>query len=232
MYTKGMIENARILHMRFPDARIQIYAADDVPTDILQHLSDMPRVKIQREANKRGILNMFDRFKAIDDPDCSIMFVRDADSRPHDRDIACIEDFLQSKKSLHIIRDHLYHGPIAIPGGLWGIRKSGLREPMRVTLAKWLRSTTRLVKKGDDQTFLRDRIYPLLKSNAMIHDRIRRLKGEIYTPFRVDIQGRLFCGQVHRYDASGVEYTEFDPYSRDVTQPLLGLPPDDQCWSL
>jgi hypothetical protein len=74
IYTKGMIENAKILSGRFPAARIQIYAAQDVPADIIRILSDIPRVNLVRVPNK-GVQNTFDRFEAIDEPDCSIMFV-------------------------------------------------------------------------------------------------------------------------------------------------------------
>lgn len=222
MYTKGMIENANILSRHFPDARVQVYAANDVPSEILRQLSEIPCVRIVRVPRKKGILNMFDRFTAIDDPDCSLMFVRDADSRPHARDIACMEDFIQSDKMLHIIRDHYWHGFIHIPGGLWGIRQSALsalKEPMAANIKQWINKRQKpyaFYKRSTlpaqcDQLFLRDVIYLHLKDNALIHDRSGAMEGEVRTPFRVPIQDRLFCGQVHRYDASGNEYTEFDP---------------------
>jgi hypothetical protein len=219
-----MIENANILSRHFPDARVQVYVANDVPSEILRQLSEIPRVRIVHVSRKKGILNMFDRFTAIDDPDCSLMFVRDADSRPHARDIACIEDFIQSDKMLHIIRDHYWHGFIHIPGGLWGIRKAAMKGTMAANIHRWLNRrqmpASVLGMQGMqgprlppqcDQLFLRDVLYPRLKGNALIHDRIGTLEGEVRTPFRVPIEDRLFCGQVHRYDASGNEFTEFDP---------------------
>ena len=206
MYTKGMIENAKILGIRFPDARIQIYTADDVPNDIVCQLSEIPQVRIVRVPRKKGILNMFDRFTAIDDPDCSLMFVRDADSRPHARDLACIEDFIHSDKMLHIIRDHYWHGFIHIPGGLWGIRKGALNEPVSVKIKRWIR---RIPVKNDDQIFLKYEIYPLLKTRAMIHDRTDRIKDS-NMPFRVAIADKMFCGQVYRF-VDSKEIPEFDP---------------------
>ena len=215
-----MIENAKILAARFPEARVQIYIAEDVPANTVWTLSTIPTVRLIQVQNK-GIQNTFDRFLAIDDPDCSIMFVRDADSRVHERDIACIEDFIQSDKLLHIIRDHAWHGWIPILAGMWGIRRSALRGPMAAKINRWLnrRQMPYAFYKGPpvklpkqcDQQFLRDIIYLRLKDTALIHDRIGVMEGEIRTPFRVPIQDRFFCGQVHRYDASGNEYTEFDP---------------------
>jgi hypothetical protein len=218
IYTKGMIENAKILSGRFPDARIQIYAAQDVPADVIRILSEIPCVKLVRVPNK-GVQNTFDRFEAIDDPDCSIMFVRDADSRPHARDIACIEDFLQSEKAIHIIRDHHWHSMHPIMAGMWGLRKSAMREPMAAIVKRWLNRgrifnhpmNVKLNKKSD-QVFLKDAIYPLFKGQALIHDRVGKLDpAAALTPFRVDIKDRMFCGQVYRFDTSGCEFTEFDP---------------------
>ena len=42
MYTKGMIENAKIINKHFPSARIQIYIADDVPNDTIINLIKIP----------------------------------------------------------------------------------------------------------------------------------------------------------------------------------------------
>jgi len=213
-----MIENANILSRHFPNARVQIYIADDVPNEIIGRLLEIPQVRIVRGPRKKGILNMFDRFTAIDDPDCTLMFVRDADSRPHARDLACMEDFIQSDKLLHIIRDHYWHRIIHIPGGLWGIRKIALNERMSVKIDRWLKSKRTLIPtnsqtvKNDDQLFLKKAIYPVLKSRAMIHDRSGSLDpATALTPFRVDIADRMFCGQVYRFDASGCEFPEFDP---------------------
>jgi hypothetical protein len=127
-YTEGMIVNARQISERFPTAITQIYIADDVPADIVARLLSVSNVRlihVQRAVDQQ---NTFNRFLAIDDPDCDIMFSRDADSRIHDRDAACIEDFIASDKILHIIRDHPYHGT-RIMAGMWGIRKSAFTQP-------------------------------------------------------------------------------------------------------
>ena len=126
-YTLGMIRNAEWIPKRFPQSRVQIYLADDVPSDICDRLRSLPSVKIIPVSRKIGIQPMFDRFLAIDDEDCSIMFSRDADSRVHERDAGCIEDFIASHKMLHIIRDHHYHS-MEIMGGLFGIRKGALKH--------------------------------------------------------------------------------------------------------
>jgi hypothetical protein len=204
-----MIINANTISKRFPFFRTQIYIADDVPQDTRETLLTIPCVRLINVNRKVGIENMFDRFKAIDEPECSLMLVRDADSRIHDRDAACIEDFLISGKNLHIIRDHHLHGT-PILGGLWGIRKSALSESITSRIVAWIGTKTNF-QKGIDQTFLAEVIYPLFKSTALIHDRCGFFEPrESHTAFRKPLVNRLFCGQVHWFKENGDEYTSFD----------------------
>jgi hypothetical protein len=202
VYTRGMVINAQIISKRFPCFRTQIYIVDDVPQDIRQTLLAIPSVRVIPVDRNGHSGNMFDRFKAIDEPDCLLMLVRDADSRIHDRDAACIEDFLISNKQLQIIRDHPYHGT-PILGGLWGIRKEAISSPMTTMIDKWISDKTDF-PKGTDQAFLAEIIYPLLISNSIIHDRIGFFEPrESHTPFRVPIVDLLFCGQVHYFNETG-----------------------------
>jgi hypothetical protein len=221
MYTKGMIENTKLINRFYPEACIQIYIADDVSQETVAALSALPNVRLINVKRHEGIKNMFDRFLAIDDPECSIMIVRDADSRTHARDLACIEDFINSDKQLHIIRDHPWHNT-QILGGLWGIKKYALNKPMKTLIEIWLNDKTSY-PKSLDQDFLKDVIYPRLRPNALIHDRIGLYESPTdLTAFRVKIKDALFCGQVHRYDSNGKEYVEFAPHNKSILHRYIG----------
>ena len=165
---EGAIINANMINTRFPTARTHIYTADDVPTDIVHRLQAIPSVRIISVARLRERQNTLDRFMAIDDSECDVMFSRDADSRVNERDAACIDEFLLSDKLLHIIRDHKNHN-LPLMAGMWGIRKAALDTPMRVLMDTW-KSRHDYSRYGGDQDFLRDVIYPKFCSNALIHD--------------------------------------------------------------
>lgn len=204
-YTRGMIENAKTLNDKFPNAVVKIYVASDVPKNITTELLNIPNVRIKNVERKNGTQNSLDRFETIDEADCAIMIVRDADSRTHERDIACIEDFIESNKLLHIIRDHRLHNA-KILAGLWGLRKSALKTPISVLMKDWF-SKNNNVNKGIDQHFLANYIYPLLVKSALIHDRVGFFEEKtLHTPFRKPIVDRLFCGQIHCFDKDGKEY--------------------------
>lgn len=208
-YTHGMLANARILRERFPASRVQVYITDDVPEHIRTELASYPNVRLHKVPRRGEAGNMLDRFRAIDDDDCDIMFVRDADSRVHARDAACIEDFLASPEyMLHIIRDHVYHTE-KIMGGMWGLRKPAAFK-LSPLIDAWLskQSTSYMT----DQIFLRVSIYARFVSHALIHDRYHRIESpERHTPFRIPIEGKLFIGQTHSINDSGEETLMYDP---------------------
>ena len=209
-YTEGMVVNAQQLAIRFPKARVQIYIADDVPEDVVTRLSSVPTVRLIPVKRSLGTQNTLNRFAAIDDPDCDVMFSRDADSRIHDRDAACIEDFLASDKLLHIIRDHRCHS-VLILAGMFGLRKRGFTKPLQPIIQHWLSVNGNPTQYGCDQIFLAHVIYPAFISRAMIHDANTRFKFREpfeYTPFRVPICDKLFVGQVHDFNEAGEEFLE------------------------
>ena len=47
------------------------------------------------------------------------MLSRDLDSRPTRREVAAVEEWLDSSKAVHIMRDHPSH-KAAIMAGMWG----------------------------------------------------------------------------------------------------------------
>jgi hypothetical protein len=209
-YTEGMVANAHQISERFPNARIQIYVADDVPADTIEKLNTYANVRIVPVARAEGTQNTLNRFMAYDDPDCDILFSRDADSRVHERDAACIEDFIASDKLLHIIRDHKGH-TVRIMAGMWGLRKKALGQPMTSLIHEWLASHGNPTRYGCDQAFLAQVVYHALVGCAMIHDSVGYFKDtETICPFRVPLTGKLFVGQVHGFTEAGEEMYEYD----------------------
>ena len=89
-----------------------------------------------------------------------IFFSRDLDSRINDRELAAVNEWLDSEKPFHIIRDHIDHGHVPILAGLWGTRTSN-----SLIRYNWIESWKNGLKDpalmfsspesfGPDQTFL------------------------------------------------------------------------------
>lgn len=198
-YIQGMIENVNTIKEKFPDWYIFIYF-NGIPSWAHTVLSSNTHVRMipARFPDNRSML---ERFYAIDVPGVNIMFVRDADSRIHQRDEWCIRQFIASDKQIHIIRDHPHH-EWCILGGIWG-----LRNPIHFSMKEAIRAYIERHPNvwSIDMNFLRDIIYPMFSSNALIHSMIRMSPTETITEIPFPVINHDFCGQVMDYpDGSDV----------------------------
>lgn len=203
MYTEGLIQNCQMIRERFPDAIIYAYLANDVHESFVTRLQTFNNVNIVHVSRKEGTFNSFDRFLAIDDKDVDIMFARDTDSRVHERDACCIEDFIRDNKALHVIRDSKHHWS-RMMAGMFGIRKSEFPYLMKDLIADWQTNNTD-TRYFCDQHFLNSTIYKLLNHSMLVHDRYNIFKDEYLTPFRFPIVEHRFIGQAHEFKEDGTE---------------------------
>jgi protein O-GlcNAc transferase len=163
-YTIGAIKNADKALEIYPDWICRYYLGRTVPIQVVEELIKRKNTEIfimNEEGNWTG---MFWRFLAADDPNVDVMISRDTDSRVSLREKAAVEDWLNSDKDFHIIRDHPYH-LIEILGGMWGARNHVLTG---------ISKAINQYQKGDfwqvDQNFLKQIVYPKIKNLAKVHD--------------------------------------------------------------
>jgi hypothetical protein len=82
-----------------------------------------------------------------------------------------VDEWIESKKSIHIMRDHPAHGipfgasSLGILGGMWGI-KTGI-VPLSDMILKFVNN--KQLSYGADQTFLQT-IYSIFKDDQKVHD--------------------------------------------------------------
>lgn len=98
-----------------------------------------------------------------------VVVLRDLDSRLSRAEKRLVDEWLQSECAVHIIRGHPIHN-FRIMAGLWGARKRiGAPLPDVLQLLKlhpkYLQPTYL-----QDQLFLQEVYYPLVKQHALIHD--------------------------------------------------------------
>ncbi len=159
-YTVGAIRNAKDALIFYPDFECWFYVHEEsVPNNIIRELLLMPNVKVfLKKGNLQSCKPMMWRFEAIDHPEVELMLSRDTDTRFLLREKLAVEDWIDSNKPFHIMRDHPYHEN-KIMGGMFGTRKIE-------TIGLWS-SLFPLVNQYShrdyDQDFLRDHIYPHIK---------------------------------------------------------------------
>jgi len=161
-YTIGAIRNAELTPIIFPNWVSRFYCGKSVPEDIIEKLKSLPQTEVIIMDEGGDWTGMFWRFYACEDSD--IMLSRDTDSRLSNREKLAIDEWLESDKDFHIMRDHPYHNT-EILGGMWGVR-NGLLKNIKELIGDYIKGNFWQV----DQNFLREKIYPLVINNSFTHD--------------------------------------------------------------
>lgn len=197
-YTIGAIKNSQLSKTIYPDWKCRFYCANDVPEKILQSLSqDSEVIKTGKSGNWKFTT---ERLLAIDDAE--IVIFRDTDSRLNLREKAAVDAWLQGNKTIHVMRDHPYHGGFPILAGMWGLKKKGFKMSMASLLSLYSNSE----QYHYDQIFLRDYIWRFFSEDVCCHDEIF-----IKNDFPTVRNGLEFVGEV------------FDEQDNNVTEHTLAL---------
>lgn len=179
IYTIGGVKNAKLVKKLFPDWQSIFYVADDVNVNIINQISDYGGIVELMPANE-SFTGMFWRFMAITRGDAEVMIVRDCDSRISERDVASINEFINSDSLYHIVRDHPIGHHYPMNGGMWGCKQNPFIGRINHHINNFLKSNYSHIYNTDkskqdsirnaDQMFLMERIYPVAIQSAMVHD--------------------------------------------------------------
>jgi len=189
IYNVGIIENAKQAKEIYPDWKMVVYYDNTTPLETIIDLIalDVECVNI----TSLGIYGMFWRFLAADKPDCEYAVFRDADSRLSVREKAAVDEWISSRKTLHVMRDHPGHGipygndRLGILGGMWGIKGNVI--PLTQSILNFKKSKE--MNYGNDQTFLK-MVYTVFENDRCTHDEFFEKK-----PFPIKRENGRFIGE-------------------------------------
>ena len=194
IYTQGALRNLEMAKEIYPEWTCRFYLDKNVPEDIVTKLKDNG-AEVYKYMKDGDWYAMFWRFLPASDPDIDVMISRDCDSRLTIREKEAVEEWLQSDKLFHIMRDHPYH-KTEILGGMWGVR-DGFLGSMKEMIDEYT--------KGDfwqvDQNFLKEKIYPLVRGDVFVHDEFfGDYFGEPVNPYLHRRDEKHFIGQAYAGD--------------------------------
>ncbi len=174
IYWIGAKKNIELAQKFFPGWICRIYIDKKCDIKLIESII-AHNVEIILVEQINSFDGMFWRFFASEDPEVDIFLSRDCDSRFTNREIAALNQWISSNKDFHIIRDHPYHS-VPILGGLWGSRNGLMRK---IGLSNLIKDWGVFNRKGIDQDFLGDRVYPLVWDKAFEHSEFNlKFKGE------------------------------------------------------
>jgi hypothetical protein len=189
LYNVGAIRNSEQIQVYYPEWKMILYYDNTVPLLTIEQLTNN-NVKCV-DVTDLNIYGMFWRFLACDIEDSKYVCFRDCDSRLSERESLAVKEWIESKKTLHVMRDHPAHGipygnnQLGILGGMWGIKSKSL--PMTEMVLKYNKDVK--LGYGSDQTFLKT-IYQVFQNDRCTHDDFFEKK-----PFPIRRKNGRFIGE-------------------------------------
>ncbi len=158
--------NAQIARDIYPGWTCRFYHDDTVPPDCLErlratgaHCHAMPR-----HIAMEGLMW---RFHVAGDPDVDRYLVRDADSLLTVQERVAVDDWLDSGKRFHLMRDWYSHTDLIL-AGLWG-GTGGILAGIAQRIEAYTGKSDRIDRKLD-QRFLADVVWPSIHEDCLTHD--------------------------------------------------------------
>lgn len=163
LYIKGALENSKLVGKIYPGWTGRFYVEESISSSVKKSLVENGCEVIEFES-KEGMNPMMTRFLPIVDQNVDIWISRDCDSRINYREKSAVDEWLNSNKTFHLMRDsHNHYYPIM--GGMFGI-KNYLAKEKKIPLPR----INLFYSGGNDQSFLEKYLWPQFSSDLLCHD--------------------------------------------------------------
>lgn len=168
-YIGGAKPNMEFAKKHYPGWDLRVHC-EPQHADFMASLGYQVRTKTVTRGSWEGL---FWRFEPLADPAVDVFISRDLDSRLNPREAAAVQEWLDSGKFAHVMRDHILHH-VPILGGMWGCHHNAeFAETFMSMLNHW-HIWDRL---GADQDFLAEHVWHMIEYRTMIHDSAHKVPG-------------------------------------------------------
>tara|TARA_R100000900_G_scaffold122554_1_gene97032 strand:+ start:2377 stop:3111 length:735 start_codon:yes stop_codon:yes gene_type:complete len=158
-YIIGARQQTRLASQFYPDFTVRIYTDDAEKFKVLLPWYD---VEIHERQDSNGV---FWRFEPMFESEDNIVLVRDSDGRITKREARAVNEWLDSDKTFHTFRDHESHLEYPIIACAFGYKGKLPKQQLDEMLA----IKNQPFYYTNDQVYLRDSVWPIVKDNSMIH---------------------------------------------------------------
>jgi hypothetical protein len=208
-YCLGMVKNLDQIKKLFPNYETWITIGNDVPQSYIDIYSSYKNVKLIHTNLNSGRLMSY-RLFPLDNPLVEIMFTRDADSRFSERDIWCMNEFMQSKYRIFTIRDHWFQRFPIMMG------QSGFRNLGKIDIESLYKTFTNNRGGGDidrynsDQYFADEYLYNRYINDILVFSEFVKFPNENIREIKlIRKDNKDFCGNVSLFNEDMSEYWEY-----------------------
>ncbi|WP_066802158.1 tetratricopeptide repeat protein [Moraxella oblonga] len=169
-YCEVAVINATIAPLIYPEWTCRFYVDDSVPDHVIRRLTKHNAQIIKVDKKELGFSGLFWRFLVLSDPDVHCFIIRDADSLLSYKERFAVDEWLNSGKFFHIMRDALVHNELIL-AGMWG-GYVGAFDDIKEDMQVYFNSLS-VLNKTIDQQFLRNHIWVTVNQSVLVHDKYR-----------------------------------------------------------
>ena len=163
IYSVGAIKNAQIAQYLFSDWICRIFVNVTVPSHFVEEMQAFSNVELVNFGDQ-SVFGMFWRFYSMFQSDSDIVISRDCDSRLSERELKCVNEWIESDLKFSVIRDHYRHYDWPMLGGMWGMKGTMDRD-----LVPLMEDYAKQHCYASDQVFLRDVVWKQAENNCLVH---------------------------------------------------------------
>lgn len=195
-YIVGLFKNIELIYILYPGWHIYVYFDLTIGQENIQKLNKLPNVNAIDMSNSVIPPTLW-RFLVNDDRTVDLFISRDTDSRINLREVVAVYYWINSKKRLHIMRDHPHHN-FKILAGMWGM-KNDFKFNIKDSILNFIKNKD-LTERLLDQDYLSACIYNRYRHSILSHSSFH--KKEIFS--------KSFPTELHEYKFVGEIYDEND----------------------
>ena len=166
-YCECAVLNARRVTSLYENWTCRFYCSSDVPSEIIERLKKENAQVIIKETPKDIKEMLCWRFYVMSDKTIDRYLVRDCDSIINEKEAVAVNEWIESNKKFHIMRDWYSHTDIILAGMFGGVTSlfDNIEEMIKDFFKEKHQTRTHL-----DQNFLAKKIWPTIKNDVFIHD--------------------------------------------------------------
>lgn len=153
----------------YPNWICRFYCAPDADPVIVSKLKTHDHVEVIQVDEPPSWRFGINRFLPISEKNVERMISRDTDSRFTNREVEAVNEWVESDKIFHVMRDHPFHHHSNYPvlAGMFGMLGN-----WNLDIKEMFSRMESRIYYGCDQRFLANLIWPLVKNETVVHDEI------------------------------------------------------------
>jgi hypothetical protein len=190
-YCQGALRNATLAPDIYPSWQCRFYCDNSVPAEVLDKLRVLGSEVLIMNKPKNFYDGLFWRFLVAEDTTIERFLVRDCDAVINIKERLAVDEWLESDRYFHVMRDYYTHTEIVL-AGMWGGVAGAL--PSITSILKKFHPKTQPTRTYD-QLFLREEVWPTMRQSCLIHDSIYRVLNAKDFPVWGQLPSQQHIGQ-------------------------------------